>query len=174
MEQLTEASIPITEAGFDVKDGDDKLQQRSSSSSAAERAEPPKRYTFEQWTRFGELIRFTPGRGSAGDQANLAGDTEDGEDGEDGEDEGLLEWDWIGEDSPMLADTTEAQWVLYRLCESLNRYTRHQAQRQAGLTKTETIVDENPELLVAQSSPATSSSWPARTSEDLFPTQAIN
>ncbi len=29
----------------------------------------------------------------------------------------------------MLADITEAEWVLDRLCESLNRYTRRQSTR---------------------------------------------
>ena len=42
--------------------------------------------------------------------------------------EGLVEWDWIGENSPMLSDMTEAEWILERLCESLNRYTRRQAK----------------------------------------------
>ena len=46
---------------------------------------------------------------------------------EEEEHEGLVEWDWIGENSPMLADESETEWVLERLCESLNRYTRHQA-----------------------------------------------
>ncbi|CAK7215771.1 Potassium channel [Sporothrix eucalyptigena] len=87
-------------------------------------AEPPKRYDFEEWTNFGELIRFTQRSRGAGDGKKKKN--------EDEEDEGLTEWDWIGEDSPMLADTTEAQWVLDRLCESLNRYIRQQAPRQPG------------------------------------------
>jgi hypothetical protein len=55
--------------------------------------------------------------------------SDDDEDEEDG-DSGPVEWDWIGEDSPMLADITEGEWVLDRLCESLNRYTRRQRQQQ--------------------------------------------
>ena len=42
------------------------------------------------------------------------------------EEEGIVEWDWIGEDSPMLAEETESEWVLDRLCESLGRYMRRQ------------------------------------------------
>ena len=42
------------------------------------------------------------------------------------EEEGIVEWDWIGEDSPMLAEETESEWVLDRLCESLGRYMRKQ------------------------------------------------
>ena len=42
------------------------------------------------------------------------------------EEEGIVDWDWIGEDSPMLAEETESEWVLDRLCESLGRYMRKQ------------------------------------------------
>lgn len=40
------------------------------------------------------------------------------------EEEGMIEWDWIGEDSPMLADKGEPEWVLEKLCDSLNRFIR--------------------------------------------------
>jgi potassium channel subfamily K len=44
----------------------------------------------------------------------------------------LLNWDWIGENSPMLATQTEPEWVLDRLCESLIRYVSTQESRGAG------------------------------------------
>lgn len=78
------------------------------------RADPPKRYGYEQWVHFTKLIRFSKTSKEGVEQIE--------------EEEGLVEWDWIGEDSPMLADITESQWLLDRLCESLNRYTRRQAQ----------------------------------------------
>lgn len=40
------------------------------------------------------------------------------------QEQGLIEWDWIGENSPMLAEESEAEWVLDRLCESLDRYMK--------------------------------------------------
>jgi potassium channel subfamily K len=40
----------------------------------------------------------------------------------DEEEFGVLSWDWIGEQSPLLAEKTEPEWVLDRLCESLVRY----------------------------------------------------
>lgn len=79
------------------------------------RSEHPKKYSYEEWVEFTRLIRFSGNR----DVKDVL---------EEEEDEGLIEWDWIGEDSPMLADVTEAEWVLDRLCESLNRYTRKQAR----------------------------------------------
>jgi hypothetical protein len=83
------------------------------------RANPPKRYGYEQWVNFTKLIRFSRG---------LREELEKIE-----EEEGLVEWDWIGEDSPMLADITEAEWVLDRLCESLHRYTQKQAGKVGSL-----------------------------------------
>ena len=75
----------------------------------------PKKYTYEEWVEFTRLIRFS---------SKIEQEVEVEE-----EEEGLIEWDWIGEDSPMLADVTESQWILDRLCESLNRYTRRQARQ---------------------------------------------
>ncbi|KAL5316808.1 hypothetical protein ACEPPN_015859 [Leptodophora sp. 'Broadleaf-Isolate-01'] len=79
------------------------------------RLETPKKYSYEEWVEFTRLIRFS--------------NTKRPEDvDEEEEEEGLIEWDWIGEDSPMLADVSESEWILDRLCESLNRYTRKQAR----------------------------------------------
>ena len=83
------------------------------------RADKPKRYSYEEWVEFTRLIRFS--------QHN-AHEVEREE-----EEEGLVEWDWIGEDSPMLADVSESEWILDRLCESLNRYTRKQARGVSSL-----------------------------------------
>lgn len=84
-------------------------------------ADPPKRYSFEEWVRFMMLIRFS--RWERGQGRETAENKVAGQDDE----EGVIEWDWLGENSPMLADITEAQWLLNRLCESLSRYTRRQA-----------------------------------------------
>ncbi|TVY83020.1 Outward-rectifier potassium channel [Lachnellula suecica] len=84
------------------------------------RADSPKKYSYEEWAEFTRLIRF-----SSEDRESVEQDEEE---------EGLVEWDWIGEDSPMLADVTESEWILDRLCESLNRYTRKQAKAKRSLT----------------------------------------
>lgn len=69
-----------------------------------------KRYDYEEWVEFTRLIRFSA-------------KSEEEREAED-EEEGLIEWDWIGEDSPMMSKGSEAEFVLDRLCESMNRYIR--------------------------------------------------
>ena len=75
--------------------------------------DPPRRYCYEEWAEYTRLIRFSRLSKEEVEQAE--------------EEQGIVEWDWIGDDSPMLADSTESQWVLDRLCESLNRYMLKQA-----------------------------------------------
>ena len=70
-----------------------------------------KKYSYEEWVEFTRLIRFSA---SGGVQQALKEE----------EDEGLIEWDWIGEDSPMMARVCEPEFVLDRLVESLVRYLR--------------------------------------------------
>jgi potassium channel subfamily K len=67
-----------------------------------------KRYTYVEWLQFGQMIRFTAEK----------------DEGSDGgvDEEGVVEWDWIGENSPLMTRGTEADFVLDRLCESMNRY----------------------------------------------------
>lgn len=76
---------------------------------------PPKRYSYEEWVEFTRLIRFTT-------KTNVEEVTEEEDE------EGLIEWDWIGEDSPMVSKKGEAEFVLDRLCESLSRYMRRRAE----------------------------------------------
>lgn len=72
--------------------------------------EATKRYSYEEWVEFTRLIRFTRKSGP-----EVVAEEEE---------EGLVEWDWIGKDSPMMARQSEPEFVLDRLCESLARYVR--------------------------------------------------
>ncbi|KAB8337325.1 hypothetical protein FH972_021625 [Carpinus fangiana] len=74
-----------------------------------------KRYSYEEWVELTELIRFTTGGSGAGDDG-------------DEEEEALIEWDWIGEDSPMMVDKSEPEFVLDRLCESMSRFIRNRVR----------------------------------------------
>ena len=71
------------------------------------RNQNPRRYSYEEWVEFTRLIRFT---------SRTIEQLEEEE-----ELDGVIEWDWIGDNSPMLSEQSEAEWVLDRLCESLMR-----------------------------------------------------
>ncbi|KAI9757230.1 MAG: hypothetical protein M4579_003530 [Chaenotheca gracillima] len=71
-------------------------------------ADPPKRYSYEEWAVYTRLIRFSS---QSPEEIGYEEDVS-----------GLINWDWIGENSPLLADKTEAEWVMDRLCESLDRF----------------------------------------------------
>ena len=78
------------------------------------RLEKPKRYSYEEWVEFTRLIRYTtPKRLNNLLGTTLTNVTED--------EEGLVNWDWLGEHSPMVAGITESEWLLERLVESLIR-----------------------------------------------------
>lgn len=76
-----------------------------------------KKYSYEEWVEITQLIRF-----SAGKERLKVEEAE----------EGLIEWDWIGENSPMMAEQTEPEFVLDRLCESMLRYVRNQERSEEG------------------------------------------
>ncbi|KAG9530966.1 voltage-gated potassium channel, partial [Aureobasidium melanogenum] len=75
--------------------------------------DPPRSYTYEEWVQFTQLIRFTATR-----------DREEGGNRYEADQDGLIEWDWIGEHSPLMAQQSEAAFILDRLCESMKRYVR--------------------------------------------------
>ncbi|OJJ44369.1 hypothetical protein ASPZODRAFT_781006 [Penicilliopsis zonata CBS 506.65] len=82
----------------------------------------PKQYSYEEWVHFTRLIQFTNPKPAGGLESGSYAD----------EDEyGVLNWDWIGENSPMVAGRTEPEWVLARLCESLVRYMATQENNRA-------------------------------------------
>jgi potassium channel subfamily K len=112
---------------------------------------PPKRYSYEEWVEFTRLIRFTTKNAE-----EVA--TEE-------EEERLVEWDWIGEDSPMVSKKGEAEFVLDRLCESLERYMRKRTELKAqALKKIEGLEEKVEELEEFEMSHALSSdaNGPAR------------
>ncbi|KAE8151743.1 hypothetical protein BDV25DRAFT_87832 [Aspergillus avenaceus] len=80
----------------------------------------PKQYTYEEWVEFTRMIRFT----DPSPEGTMLYEDE----------YGVLNWDWMGESSPMLASQTEPEWVLDRLCESLIRYISQAQKRAAGAT----------------------------------------
>ncbi|KAF2502771.1 voltage-gated potassium channel [Lophium mytilinum] len=95
------------------------------------RHDPPKKYSYEQWVEFTRLIRFT---------TKSAEEVEAEE-----EEEGLVEWDWIGEDSPLVSKKAEAEFVLDRLCESLARYMRRKGEAKVAARRKIECLEEKVE-----------------------------
>ncbi|USP75620.1 hypothetical protein yc1106_02894 [Curvularia clavata] len=76
---------------------------------------PRKRYSYEEWVEFTRLIRAThPERLDRylGISCNATDDEND---------EGLVNWDWLGEHSPLVSGNSESEWLMERLVESLVR-----------------------------------------------------
>ena len=80
------------------------------------------RYSYEEWVEFTRLIKFTKP-----DVKSLEHDEEA---------EGIVDWDWLEETSPLLSEQSEAEWVLDRLCESLLRLLKK--NRLGTVTETDT------------------------------------
>ncbi|KAF2805090.1 voltage-gated potassium channel [Mytilinidion resinicola] len=95
--------------------------------------DPPRKYSYEEWVEFTRLIRFT---------TKSAEEVEAQE-----EEEGLVEWDWIGEDSPLVSKKAEAEFVLDRLCESLARYMRRKSEAKGAARKQIESLEEKVEEL---------------------------
>lgn len=97
------------------------------------RQDQRKRYSYEEWVEFTRLIQFTDPRSRPGASQEGSTSRETACIVALDEDEyGVLNWDWIGENSPMLAHQTEPEWILDRLCESLIRYVSTQEQARAA------------------------------------------
>ncbi|KAK4189260.1 hypothetical protein QBC35DRAFT_493621 [Podospora australis] len=105
-------------------DENDLAKQLSSTIKTVAhdlRVFPQKKYTYEEWTYFTKLMKFTlnPSWATSNDQQEQVEDQRK-----------TTEWDWIGEDSPLLAEVSESEFILDRLCESLGRWMRRQGRLQ--------------------------------------------
>lgn len=97
-EEDAQAPAPTIEEVAQLDDLDDHQLARKLSLAIRKvashiSADPSRRYTYEEWAQITHLVRFT--RFDPDDDSQLE------------KDYGLLDWDWIGEDSPMLAPKSE-------------------------------------------------------------------
>ena len=119
-----------------------KLALAIRRTAAHLHTDPHRKYSYEEWVEYTRLIRFSK---------HPPSDLEEEE-----EEEGLIEWDWIGPNSPMLAEESEAEWILDRLCESLARYMKRQVpehvkQRRASKIRERDVLDSRERELARQS-----------------------
>lgn len=101
-----------------------------------------KRYSYEEWVEYTRLIQFTDPKSRPTSSANGTRRSGDFNISVDEDEFGVLNWDWIGENSPMLAHNTEPEWILDRLCESLIRYVCTQEQARAAQDQSDDQVEE--------------------------------
>lgn len=114
---------------------------------------PPRKYSYEEWTWYLKLIgedesassthRKAPIKvgttekgtmqqgGGQTSASNDAGDLEEGEEEEVKEEEkGKEAWSWVGTRSPLMGEIEEAEWILERLCVTLERGLRKQSKER--------------------------------------------
>ncbi|KAJ5098619.1 hypothetical protein N7532_005620 [Penicillium argentinense] len=99
-----------------------------------------KRYSYEEWVEYTGLIQFTSPQSRPTSSGAAQG--QDRSTSVDEDEFGVLNWDWIGDNSPMLAQQTEPEWILDRLCESLVRYVSTQEQARADAQEEATLTKE--------------------------------
>jgi potassium channel subfamily K len=75
-----------------------------------------RKYNFEEWAELTRLIRFT---GEPPGQALKE------------EEEDVIQWDWLGDHSPMMANISEPEFVMEKLCESLARNMKRMEKKVA-------------------------------------------
>lgn len=88
---------------------------------------PPRRYSYEEWTWFlklmGEDESHTASHRTA--PVKVKNDTDAKPDMQqaqtDDEDGGMRQWSWLGNRSPLMGDTEEAEWVLENLSMTLEK-----------------------------------------------------
>ncbi|KAK4697341.1 hypothetical protein P7C71_g730, partial [Lecanoromycetidae sp. Uapishka_2] len=98
---------------------------------------PPRKYTFEEWAWFLKLM----GEDEASHKSHRAAPIEVMNDGnkepdigqgqtDDANDDGVRQWSWLGNRSPLMGETEEAEWVLERLSITLERELKKQREEK--------------------------------------------
>jgi len=131
-----------------------KLAQ-SIRTVAQDMKEGRQQYIYEEWVEFTQLIRFT----------KTSHEEQDEED--------LIEWDWIGENSPMMSRETEPEFVLDRLCESMGRYIRRLNPASGAAEAMKEGFLDTPTTAVAEED-GSSSGYQARTTQGISPDSPVH
>ncbi|KAJ5063034.1 potassium channel-like protein [Bipolaris maydis] len=103
---------------------------------------PNKRYSYEEWVEFTRLIHAThPERLDRylGIECNSTDDENE---------EGLVNWDWLGERSPLVSGNSESEWLMERLVESLVRLEKRKevARRRRDIGALRNMEGKNGEI----------------------------
>ena len=88
---------------------------------------PPRKYSYEEWAWFLKLMGENESHSASHRTApvKVKNDTDAQPDTQqaqtDDEEGGLRQWSWLGNRSPLMGDTEEAEWVLERLSMTLEK-----------------------------------------------------
>lgn len=96
---------------------------------------PPRKYTYEEWVWFLKLMgedegSHTSHRAPPVKPHNKSPDKEpDMQQGQTDDNEGeIRQWSWLGNRSPLIGETQEAEWVLERLSMTLEKELKRQSE----------------------------------------------
>ena len=102
-------------------------------------ASPPRQYTYEEWAWFLKLMgedegshtsHRTPPVKVEGFRPDKEPDISQGQ--TDDADKGVRQWSWVGNRSPLMGETEEAEWLLERLSMTLERELRRRSEKLLG------------------------------------------
>lgn len=98
---------------------------------------PPRKYTYEEWAWFLKLMgedeaSHKSHRAAPIEVKNIGNKEPDIQQGQtdDAEDDGVRQWSWLGNRSPLMGDTEEAEWVLERLSVTLEKALKKQREER--------------------------------------------
>ncbi|MCJ1468608.1 Potassium channel [Pseudocyphellaria aurata] len=94
---------------------------------------PPRKYTYEEWAWFLRLMGEDESSHTSHRKAPIKvkkhlGDQPDLQQGQTDDRDQLQQWSWVGNRSPLMGDTEEAEWVLERLSATLEKELKRQSK----------------------------------------------
>lgn len=98
-------------------------------------SQPPKKYTYDEWAYFLKLLGEDESSSKTHREAprrveeSGASDSDMGAAGKEEGDEGVKQWSWMGNRSPLMGEKEEAEWVLDRLVTTLERDLNQQRDK---------------------------------------------
>lgn len=96
---------------------------------------PPRKYSYEEWAWYLKLMGEDESSYSSHRMAPIKvkkenGDEPDLQQGQTDDRDQSRQWSWVGNRSPLMGDTEEAEWVLERLSATLEKELRRQSKSQ--------------------------------------------
>lgn len=101
---------------------------------------PPRQYTYEEWAWFLKLMgedednQSSHRKAPVNPRSEKHGQPDMQQATTDDSEQGKRQWSWIGNRSPLMGEQDEPEWVLERLCITLERELkkRHEEERKKG------------------------------------------